>query len=135
MKGKVFGLVVLTAIGIAAMSYYGYLGDAGIIQVKAQYVEYTCGEKNIDMRVVAVSDSSAFDLIGKSISPELTFKPERLQAFIRDKTKSFEQNPQAQRDFFIVGYVRNRPSLHCSGSLCFKVEKIKYESESEFTEF
>jgi len=135
MKGKVFGLVVIAAIGVATLSYFGYLGSTGIIEVKVQYVEYSCGNDNIDMRVIAVKDSSHYDLIGKTISPEINFKPEKLETLIRNKVKQFESDPQASKDFFIIGYVRSGPIFHCSGSLCFKVVKIKYEGENEFTEF
>ncbi len=131
MKGKVFGLIVVTSIGIGAMSYFGYLGKEDIVQVKVTYVKFSCDDDNIDMKVNAVSDSSFYYLIGKNISPEQTFKQKELNAFVKGK---LEKDPAA-KDFLVIGYIRQGPVLHCSGSLCFKVEKIKYEDENEFTEF
>lgn len=131
MKGKAFGLIVVTSIGIGVMSYLGYLGKEDTVQVRATYVKFACGDDNIDMKVNAVSDSSFYYLIGKNISPELNFKQEALNEFVQGK---LEKN-QATKDFLVIGYIRQGPVLHCSGSLCFKVEKIKYEGENEFTEF
>jgi hypothetical protein len=135
MKGRVFGLIVLSAIVIGILSYFGVLGSANTVQVKAQYVEYDCGDANLDMRVVAVSDTAFGHLIGKTISPELAMRNGRLKKIVEAKLKSERGQLQSLNEFVLIGFVRQGPGEHCSGSLCFKVQKIKYEGEAEFTEF
>ncbi len=135
MKGKVFGLIVITAIGISVMAYMGYLGHGETIQVKAQFVKFNCGDTNIDMKVMAISDSSFYYLIGKTISPELTFKQGKLDEFVSSRVKFSQTNKQEMNDFLVEGNIRKERILHCSGSPCFTVAKIKYGSEKDFTEF
>ena len=135
MKGKVFGVIVLTAVGIGVLSYFGIIGSANTIQVEAQYIEYNCVDINLDMRVTAVSDTAFNYLIGKTISPELTFKNERLSKSVMGFVKSEAGKQQSLNEFTLTGYVRQGPVSHCSGSLCFKVKKLKYENEEEFVEF
>ena len=130
MKGKVFGLIVITTIGIAIMSNMGYFGG-DTIQIRGQYIDYDCGENNINMKVISVSDSAYLDLIGKTISPEAAFKEAALDEFIKSRLKT-EVNSE---DFFLVGSIKKRPTRHCSGAACFKVEMIKQGNEKSYTEF
>jgi hypothetical protein len=130
MKGKVFGLIVITTIGIAIMSNMGYFGG-DTIQIRGQYVDYNCGESNINMRVISVSDSAHLDLVGKTISPEAAFKQSTLDEFIKSRLKKDGND----KDFYLVGSIKKRPIRHCSGSACFKVEMIKQGNAQSFTEF
>jgi hypothetical protein len=132
-KGKVFGLIVLVAIVIAILSYFDILGDN--IEVKAHYVEYGCNSRSIDMRVYSVSDRAFNFLIGKNISPRLTIGNKKLQTFIKAKVKSEDGKRQSLSGFAMVGYIRQGFVSPCSGSLMFKVKKIKYEGEKEFNVF
>src|SRR5689334_6159825 len=100
------------AIGI--MSYMGLLGNGEPAQIRGRYVKYTCGDDNIDMRVIAVSDSSLIHLIGKTISPEITFKQTKLDEFIKGRLTPGNDS----LDFYFVGSLKDGPVLHCSGSLC-----------------
>lgn len=135
MKGKIFSLIVLVSLCIGMMSYFGFLEKRSTIQVKAHYIEYACGDDNIDMRVREVSNSDFNHLIGKTISPELLIKNERLKKLITTKVKSPLAKQASLNEFTIEGYIRQGDISHCSGSLCFKVKKIKYDGEFEFTEF
>lgn len=132
-KGKVFGLIVLIALVVALLSYFDILGNN--IEVKAHYVEYPCSNRSIDMRVYSVSDSTYDYLIGKTISPNVTMDNEKLQTFIKSKVKSEEGKQQSLNGFVLIGYVRQGFDSRCSGSMMFKVKKIKYEGEKEFTVF
>ena len=135
MKGKVFGFIVLTTLGIAVMAYMGWLGEGDAFQVKAHLMHYGCSENNIDMKVNAVGDSALAHLIGKDISPEATFAQSSLREFINTKLKDRSGKGDLSRDFIVIGYIRKSATKHCSGAVCFKVKKIKYEGESYFTEF
>ena len=131
MKGKVFGLILLTTLGIAIMNYFGYFGG-DTIQIKCRYADYDCGEKNINMTVVAVSDSSLLHLVGKTVAPEISFRQAKLNDFIKARLKS---NSKESEMFFVVGKLKERPIRHCSGATCFKVDMIKLENETDYTEF
>jgi hypothetical protein len=135
MKGKVFGVIVVTAIAIGILSYFDIIGSSNTIQVKAHYVEYNCGDINLDMKVTAVGDTAFNHLIGKTISPELTFENDRLRKLVMSHLRSEEGNRQSLNEFTLVGYVRKGPIEHCSGSLCFKVKKLRYENNVKFVEF
>jgi hypothetical protein len=137
MKLKVLGWILTVTIGIAILDYFNLLGTKKTIQVQAHFMQYTCGKNNIDMRVVAVSDSSSKYLIGETIAPELlNFKQAELARMVYSKTEAFQTGKQsALADFTLVGYVRKSTREHCSGAICFKVEKIKYAGDSTFTEF
>ena len=135
MKGKVFVLIILVSLCIGIVSYFGFLDKGSTIQVKTHYIEYACGDNNIDMKVSEVSNSDFKYLIGKTISPELLIKNERLKKLIKTKLQSPSAKQTSLNEFTIEGYIRQGDIAHCSGSLCFKVKKIKYEGEIEFTEF
>jgi hypothetical protein len=130
MKRKVFGLIVITTIGIAILSNMGYFGGE-TIQIRGQYIEYNCVEDNINMKVISVSDSAQLDLIGKTVSPEASFKQSTLDEFIKNHLKA----GGSSKDFYLVGSIKKRPIRHCSGSACFKVDMIKQENEQSYTEF
>lgn len=133
MKGKVFGLIVLIAIVIALLSFFGFLGHD--IEVKAHYVEYACSSHEVDLRVYAVNDQAFEYLIGQAISPKLTIRNEKLQTLINSKVNSEEGRRQSLNGFVLIGYIRQGFVSPCSGSLLFIVQKIKYEGEKEFTVF
>ena len=135
MKGKVFGLILITTTVIGILSYLGYLGKGDLVQVKVHYVEYDCGDSNLNMKIFSVNDSTFNHLIGKTIAPELTFRQKRINEAILSKVKSPLGKKQTLIEFSLVGYVRKGPIKHCSGALCFKVEKLKYEQENGFIEF
>lgn len=100
-------------------------------------MQYTCGKNNIDMRVIEVRDSAFAYLKGEVISPELlNFQEAKLAKLVFEKTAAFrEGRAPALADFTIVGYVRKSSREHCSGGICFKVERIKYAGDSTFVEF
>jgi hypothetical protein len=133
VKGKVFGLIVLATLGIGVMSYLGYLGNDHLIQVRGYYIPFACGDDNIDLKVTAVSDSSFYYLIGKTVSPEGTFSQTKLTGVINDKLQKTKANEGDE--FIMLGYLRESPVKHCSGSVCFKVKKLKFASDVEFIEF
>lgn len=137
LKLKVLGWIIITTIGIAALDYFNLLGRKKVIEIQAHYMQYTCGKSNIDMRVTEVNDSAFAYLKGEVISPELlNFQGAKLASLVFEKTAPFrEGRTPALADFTIVGYVRKSTREHCSGGICFKVEKIKYAGDSIFTEF
>lgn len=131
MKGKVLGLILLTTLAIAIMNYFGYFGG-DTIQIKGRYTDFNCGENNINMTVEAVSDSSLLYLVGKMISPEISFRQGKLNDFIKARLKP---NSNESSNFYLVGKLKKRPIRHCSGATCFKIEMIKLEEEKDYTEF
>lgn len=137
MKVKVLGWILIATLGMAVLDYMNLLGTKKIIQVNAHYMQYTCGKDNVDMRVTAVSDSAFTYLIGEVISPELlNFKNAELAQFVSDKVAPFRSgDAQTLADFTLVGYVRRSSRHHCSSSICFKVERLKYSGDSTFVTF
>jgi hypothetical protein len=137
LKLKVLGWILIATLGIAVLDHYELLGGKKIIEVQAHYMQYTCGRNNIDMRITRVSDSNFNYLKGVVISPELlNFNQKKLARLVDEKTAAFREGRAATlADFTLVGYVRKTKSEHCSGAICFKVEKIKYAGDSTFTEF
>jgi hypothetical protein len=137
LKLKVLGWILITTIGIAVLEYFNLLGTKKTIQIQAHYMQYTCGENNIDMRVVGVGDKSAQYLVGQVVSPELlNLKQNKLAIWVYSKTDSFQNGKTpVLADFTLVGYVRRNNREHCSGAICFKVEQIKYAGDSTFTKF
>lgn len=137
MKLKVLGWVLIAFIGVVVLDQYNLLGRKTLIEVQAHYMQYNCSEDNIDMRVTNVSDSAFTDLIGKTIAPELfSFDHDELTKLVFDKTAGFRAGREAMlADFTLVGYVRRSQREHCSGAICFGVEKIKYAGDDKFVEF
>jgi len=137
MKGKVFRLSVLSAIVVGVMAYFGFLKEGNHIEVKARYRQYACSANNIDMNVISVSDTAYSYLLGKDISPEAVFKQTKLTDWVVSKASFYQSGKGVSLpDFILIGYVREPgPIPHCTGAVCFKVERIKHQNESQFTEF
>lgn len=137
MKVKVLGWILIAFIGVVVLDHYNLLGTKKIIEVQAHYMQYNCSQDNIDMRVMAVSDSGFRYLVGKTIAPELlNFSHDELTKLVFDKTSGFRLGrEEILNDFTLVGYVRRSQRKHCSGAICFRVEKIKYAGDDKFVEF
>jgi hypothetical protein len=137
LKLKVLGWILITFIGVVVLDQYNLLGRKTLIEVQAHYMQYNCSEANIDMRVTAVSDSTLVYLIGKTIAPELfSFDHDELTQLVFDKTAAFRAGRETtMADFTLVGYIRQSQRKHCSGAICFGVEKIKYAGDGKFVEF
>jgi hypothetical protein len=137
LKLKVLLLILITTIGIAVLDHYHMLGTTANIIIEARYLQYTCGKNNIDMRVVAVADTNYQFLVGQVIAPELlSLKQSELAQLIYLKTSPFKTGKQPTLgNFTLVGFLRNGSRAHCSGAICFKVEKIKYAGDSTFIRF
>jgi hypothetical protein len=131
VKGKVLVLSLIVTTAITIIAYKGYLDPKKTIEVNTYLVKFSCGEKNIDLRVTTVDDDSAKFLIGKTISPELSFAQTKLN-------KAIEQllsNNINQEELVLIGYLRKSSHPHCSGSECFQVKKIKLKNANAFIEF
>ena len=133
MKGKILVACLITMVVIIALVNKGYLDPKNKVEVSAYVVKFNCGESNIDLRVTSVSDSAVNFLIGKTVSPELTFAQTRLNQAIDQLMQ--ENNGPAAEEFLLVGYIRKSDKPHCSGSTCFQVKKIKRKSANTFIEF
>jgi hypothetical protein len=137
LKLKVLGWILIAFIGVVVLDHYNVLGAKKFIAVQAHYMQYNCSQENIDMRVTAVTDSASSYLIGKTIAPELfSFDHDELTELVFDKTADFRAGREAiLADFTLVGYVRRSQREHCSGAICFGVQKIKYAGDDKFVEF
>jgi hypothetical protein len=137
LKLKVLGWILIAFIGVVVLDQYNMLGRKTLIDVQAHYMQYNCSNDNIDMRVTAVSDSAFAYLVGKTIAPELfSFSHDELTQLVFDKTAGFREGREATlADFTLVGYIRQNQREHCSGAICFGVEKIKYAGDDKFVEF
>jgi hypothetical protein len=137
LKLKVLGWILIAFIGVLVLDHYNMLGTKKIIEVQAHYMQYNCSQENIDMRVTVVTDSAFAYLLGKTIAPELlNFDHDELTQLVFEKTAGFRSGREATlADFTLFGYVRRSQRKHCSGAICFKVEKIKYAGDDKFVEF
>ena len=131
MKVKVVGLALIVMAAIMFIGYKGYLDPKKTIEVNAYLVKFDCGEKNIDLRITTVGDDSTKFLIGKTISPELSFAQTKLSKAINQLLS----NNINQEELVLIGYLRKSAHPHCSGSECFKVKKIKLKNTNTFIEF
>ena len=131
MKKTTLILILTGTIVYGFGVYKGWFQLGEPITVKAHYIEVNCGEKTIDMRVTAVSDSSVGYIVGKTISPEGFFMQKEFSDLV--KTKSIERKSQnLVKEFTLVGYLVKGESKHCFGSACFKVKKFKSEDDKDF---
>ena len=136
MKGRVLTFIIIAALGIGILTYYDILGSQKTVVVKAHYMQYACGDDNIDMNVIDVSDTTFSDLVGKDISPESRmFTQNRLVDFVDKRTIAWQNGTVKTKDYILVGYIRKSLRRHCSGAVCFKVKEVKLDSENEFTRF
>ena len=128
---------MIAFIGVVVLDRYNMLGMKKTIEVQAHYMQYNCSKENIDMRVTVISDSAFAYLVGKTVAPELfNFDHDELTKLVFDKTAGFRAGRETTlADFTLVGYVRSSQREHCSGAICFEVEKIKYAGDDKFVEF
>jgi hypothetical protein len=128
MKGKIFIFILLSTAVYALLRCNGYF-DAPMVQVQGTFVSTKCEEKIIDLMVVAVRDSSVKRLMNKKISAELPFHQSKLDAYFRDHVAKGDTS-----GFLMMGYPVEGRKLHCSGSTCFTVRRIKTLQEQAFTD-
>lgn len=128
MKGRILIFILLSTVGYALLRFNGYF-DAPLIQIQGTFTASKCEENTTDLTVVAVGDSALNHLLNKKISAELPFHQSKLDAYFRDHVSKGDTS-----GFLMMGYPVEGRKLHCSGSTCFTVRRIKTLREKTFTD-
>lgn len=109
-----------------------------LVTIEAHYMQYACGDGNIDMNVISVDNKKYNTTLRKDISPETTlFTQEKLIQFVTDKTYRWQTHEEGSlKDFTLIGRFESRSSTSdCQTALTFYVKRIKYGNETNYQEF
>jgi hypothetical protein len=104
-------------------------------------MQYACGDCSVDMKVKMVDNSKYNFIIGQDILPTPQSKKfDELGGYISDKTyQATTKDDSTAKAFTLVGYLHKNahgmPIFDCSGAPFFTVEKIKYGSSDQWTDF
>lgn len=129
-------LVVLTGIVLFGLIKKGTKDEITIV---AFYMQYACGDDNIDMKVKSVNNSNYQFAIDKDIAPVTNFLTQgTLIDFVKDKTLMWQQGQAGEylETFILVGHLKDsKDHTDCASAMEFVVDRIKYGSQEEFREF
>ncbi|HEU5290669.1 MAG TPA: hypothetical protein VFU05_08520 [Cyclobacteriaceae bacterium] len=129
-------LVILTMIVSFGLIKKGTKDEITIV---AFYMQYACGDDNIDMKVKSVDNSDFKFLIDKDIAPTTNFLTQgALIDFVNDKTLMWQKGQAGEylESFTLVGHIKDsKDDTDCAIATEFVVDKIKYGIEKEFREF
>lgn len=98
------------------------------ITVEAHYMQYACGDRNDDMKIQSVSDSTYNFIIGKDIDPEFYNGENEISAwFFNNKTDEFGMTYQ------MTGFISKCAESGCDNSTPkFWITEIKKMNGEEF---
>ncbi len=138
MKTKItLGVMVI----LTTIASFGLIGKRtkDEITIVAFYMQYACGDDNIDMKVKSADNPNFKFLIDKDIAPTTNFLTQgTLIDFVNDKTLMWQKGQAGEylETFMLIGYIKDKKNdTDCSTATEFVVDKIKYGTENEFREF
>ena len=129
-------LIILTTI-----VSFGLIGKRtkDKITIVAFYMQYSCGDDNIDMKVKSVDNLDFKFLIDKDIAPTTNFLTQgTLIDFVHNQTLMWQKGQTGEylESFILVGHIKDlKDDTDCATVTEFVVDKIKYGTEKEFREF
>ena len=138
MRRLIIGGIIIIGGLILGIRIY-YRNTVETIIIKAYYMQYACGDDNIDMNVISVENRNYNFVLKKDISPKTNFLSQhRLIDFIDTKTLKWQRGEAGDylQDFTLIGHLKNNDvKVDCSAPMTFYVDKIRYGDENEFIVF
>lgn len=125
--------LLLVVIAVAVLFYYNWRQNsqyADRITLTAHYMQYACGEDNLEMKVLATGSSRYNFLIDKDVAlVTKDKKSNRIEEFVDKIVLDYQQGSEEHiKKFTITGRLHKYPHsfFDCSSSPWFTVEKIAY---------
>lgn len=125
MKKLKYIFFTVLALSILIIVFWGRIDKLlskrnELITVEATFMQYACGDDNVDMQLISVNDSSYSDLIGKDIDPSTKSTYKLKDYFFDNKSEEFGMK------YRLTGHMSNKCMFGCDNSTPkFYVETIE----------
>jgi len=119
------------------VGYWWKSQSGSTVTIEGHYMQYACGDQNIDMRVTKIDHPEFQDVVGKDIAPSTNFfRQSRLIDFVKDSTIPYQTGDEEyMHNFTIIGRIKSRdPDGGCDDAVTVYVDNIKYGT-GEFQSF
>lgn len=135
MKRQIALLLVI--VSVITGVYFFKSQSTTNVTIEAYYMQYACGDDNIDMKVDKVDHADFQGLIDRDIAPFAGyFQQSDLVDFVNGSTLRYQTGKEEYlQNFTIVGRIRSdKANAGCDNAVTIFVDKIKYGKE-EFKSF